>query len=259
MFKQIYAIPLVIILVFLSIATISAYTIKLPVCSDTVTTSCVNLNDATGTVNAGNPAIVFYQSGNLYISNDIPTNYSNVYHYNVTNVTYMNYTNMTYITYTNLTNITQNNISYITYHMNYSNGSTFVIQQNTTVINYSINNDYIRDLFQQVYIASNFSNFYNRSYIDANFETLGDINNVKAALSTYATRAELANYDARIAALNNLNSLNWSGFNMTRLNEISDGGGDFSMTWKVIIVIEGVVIILLLLLVVKNMMGGGDY
>jgi len=249
MFKKIYVWSL-IILVILSINLIAAYTIKLPICTDTLNVSCVHLNDATGTVNSGNPAIIFYQNGNIYLSNDIPTNYTiSNYYTNITNITNI----------INVTNITQQNISYITYNINYSNGSSFVIQQNHTIINYTINNDYIRDLFQQIYIASNWSNFYNRTYIDLNFETIGDINSVKATLSSYATKTDLAAFDTRIASLNNINSFNWSGFNMTRINEISDGG-TFSMFWKVIIIIEAVIVILLLAFVIRSMSSsGGGY
>ena len=243
MFKKIYAVPILISIILL-IATISAYTIKLPACNDgIINTSCVTLSDATGTTNTGNPAVVFYQNGNIYVSNDIPTNYT---------INYYNYTNITNVNLTNMTNIT-----YVTYNINLSNGSTYVIQENQTIINYSIDNDYLRQLFQQVYLNSNFSNFYNTSYINANFETISDVNNIKNTLSNYVSRADLSILDARINALNNNGSNNINGLNMTRLKDIVDNGTDFSTIWKVVIIIEAVIIVLLLLFVGRSMMSSG--
>lgn len=243
MFNKIYAsimiILVLVLLSILSIATISAYTLKIPVCNDgIVNTSCVNINDATGTTNNTNPAILFYQNGNLYLSNDIPASYN------------MNYYNLTNISYFNVTNITQQytNITYLTYVMNYSNGSTFVFQPN-----YSIDNDYIKTLFQQVFQASNWSNFYNTSYINANFESISDINNVKSTLGSYATQAQLASFDAR---LNNINGGNLSGVNMTKLNDLLNNGGDFSMGWKVAIVIIGLLVIVIAIMIFRMGMGG---
>ena len=256
MFKKIYAllilISIILLIATISISSTSAYTIKLPVCNGTVSTSCINFTDAVGTTNSGTLATIFYQNGNIYVSNDIPPNYTINNYFTITNAS--NYMNVSM----NVTNITYQNISYITYQINLSNGSTYVIQENHTVINYTVSNDYIRELFQQVYVASNWSNFYNKTYIDTNFETIGDINSVKTALSTYATKIDLANFDARITSLNNINGFNWSDFNMTRINEISDGG-TFSMFWKVMIIIEAVVIVLLLAFVVRSMSSGGDY
>ena len=262
MFKKIYAlvlISIILLIVTILISSTSAYTIKLPLCNGTISTfclplcngtistSCINFNDTIGTTNSGTSAIIFYQNGNIYISNDTPANYT-INYYNLTNI--INSTNVTYVY--PITN----------YYVNLSNGSTYFIQDNKTTINYTINytinNDYIRDLFQQVYVASNWSNFYNKTYIDLNFETIGDINSVKTTLSTYVTKTDLAAFDARIASLNNINGFNWTDFNMTRMNEISDSGA-FSMFWKVIIIIEGIIIVLLLAFVVKSMSSGGDY
>lgn len=240
MTKPIYVLSLIILSLVL-IANISAYTLKLPVCNDgIVNTSCVNVSDATGTSNTGTPAVIFYQNGNLYVSNDIPLNYT------------ITYVNNNWTNYTNLTQVTQQitNVTYVTYIINNSNGSSFVFQQN-----YSINNSYIHSLFNEVYASSNYSNFYNRTDSDSRFATKGELPN----LAAYLTRGDFEARWATLANLNTLNNLNLTSLNISRINEHLDNGGsgDFNMTWKIIIGVIGIIVLGMAIMMIKSMMDNG--
>ena len=231
MIKKLSLMILVLLVLMIAIAGVTAYSYQIPVCNSTLNTTCIPITSTA--TNSTQKAVIYYQDGFIYLTND---------------------TNL----YNNYTNITYTNITYLTYMINYTNGSSFIFQPNIT-----INDGYVRDLFQQVYSASNFSNFYNKTTIDSKIASLGssgDLDFIKNSLATYATKNDLALYDIKLNNLNNVNSLNWSLFNLTAINEHIDNGGDFSITWKVIVIIEAIVIILLLLFVVKSMMsGGGDY
>jgi hypothetical protein len=137
--------------------------------------------------------------------------------------------------------------------MNYSNGSSFILQPNVT-----IDEDTVVSRINKLYSLSNFSRFYNKTEIDGTFATQSQMNGLVTSLGNYATKGDLINFDTRLASLNNLNSINWSSFNLTEINEHIDGNGDFSTTWRAIVIIEGVIILLLLIFVAKIAISGGD-
>jgi hypothetical protein len=242
-FKKFYAI-IPFLIVFL-IASVTAYSYQIPACNSTLNSSCIPITSVSSITNAPR-AIIYYQDGNLYITNDTIQNFTNitqVYYYNVTNVT--QYTQQV------------TNITYVSYYINNSNGSSYTFQQNIT-----LDNTYVRNLFNDLYSSTNFSRYYNRTEVDSLYSscaTQGQLTNVFNTIGTCATKAELINFDTRLANLNNINSMNWSSFNLTRMNEYMDNDGGFSTTWKIVIVIEGVIIVLLLIFVARTMMGGGDY
>lgn len=242
--KSYIILPLLLILLTIGLAVnVSGYVYQIPICSTTNTTDCLKANTTTG-IN-GIPAIIFYQNGYLYVTNETSYNFTSTVYYNVTNIT----------TYINLTNITYQNVSYITYMINNSNGSSVVYQQNITV-----DNTYIRRLFNDLYSDTNFSRYYNKTEIDNTFATQNQFNTVSNNMINYASKGDLVTLDSKFSNMNNLNNINWTSFNLTQINEHIDNGGDFSMTWKVIVIVEGVIILLLLLFVARSMMnGGGDY
>lgn len=239
MTKPIYVL-LLIILSLVFIANVSAYTLKLPVCNATVNNSCINISDSPGTTNSVTPAIIFYQGGNLYISNDIPQNYT---------ITYVNNNWTNYTNYTNLTQFIQQitNVTYVTYIINNSNGSSLIFQQN-----YSINNSYIRHLFDEEYAISPFANYFNKTEADSRFTLKGEIPN----LAAYLTRGD---FEARWATLSNLNNLNLnlSNLNVSQINEHLDNGGDFTMNWKIIIGVIGIMVLGIAIMMIKGMMDSG--
>jgi hypothetical protein len=228
----IYAIPLVILLLAISV---NAYSYKIPICTIANSTDCVYTFTTTGVT--GNPALVFYQDGHLYVTNESGFNFSENNYYNITNITYIN------ASYFNITNIT-------TYHINNSNGSSFIFQNNIT-----LNKSYVKELFDELY--NNTSNFYNKTQSDSLYATQVQFNGLLNNVATLATKGELVNLETRLN-VNDLNNINWSSFNLTKINEYIDNDGGFNITWKTIIVIEGIIIILLLLFVIKTMMSG-DY
>lgn len=233
--KTLYAIPFLI--VFLT-ACISAYSYQIPVCNSTLNTSCIPITNISSITNAPH-AIIYFQDGNLYITND-------TFYPNATTVI-----NNTYYYTTQVTNLTYVTYNY-TYIMNYSNGSSFIFQPNIT-----LDEDAVVSRINKLYSLSNFSRFYNKTEIDGIFVTQSQMNNLVTSLGTYATKGDLVNFDTRLASLNNLNSINWSSFNLTKINEHIDNGGDFSTTWKTIVIIEGIIILLLLIFVAKAAMSGG--
>lgn len=240
------------LLVIVTIGEISAYSYQIPVCNSTnisnvsnTNVSCVPIIGVSSITNAPQ-AMIYYQNGNLYITNETGINYTIIYNSSLAPIHFNNYTNMS------VQNIT--NITYYTYMINNSNGSSYTFQQNI-----SLNNDYVRSLFNQLYSDTNFSKFYNRTEMDTllSSQLSAQLTTLTNNLGSYATKGELVNLDLKMA---NVNTINWTSFNLTRINEYMDNGGDFNITWKVVVIFEGVVILLLLIFVAKTMMsGGGDY
>jgi hypothetical protein len=214
---------------FLSVLNgIIAYTYQIPLCSSTINSSCINFTSVGAITNGPINGIMFWKDGYLYLTNDTLTNY----------------TSNTYITY-NITNIT-----YVTNSYNLTNGSNITIIQNITA------ND---TLVQQWISSLNLSNNWSSLGIYTKNETQAALNaelsSVQSLLANYATKADL---DALNNALNikygYLLAINSTGINGTiNLNEINNGT-EFSMTWKVIIVINCILIVILIIFIVRNMM-----
>jgi hypothetical protein len=227
-------------IIFLAIG-VSAYAYKIPICTAENSTNCLNTFMTSGV--DGNPALVFYQDGHFYITNETG------YGFNST-ITYLNtsYFNVTNISYFNVTNITHQNISYITYHINNSNGSSFTFQNNIT-----LDKNHVKTLFDEIYNNTNHSRI-NRTQLDSIYASQDQFNNLINNMGLYATKGELVTLESRFSNINNLNNIDWASFNLTRINEFIDKGGNFNTFWKSIIIIEGIIIILLLLFIVKTMM-----
>jgi hypothetical protein len=233
--RNLTTIVFVALLTIFLILNVSAYNYKLSICNSTLNDSCINITDSTGTT--GVPAVVFYKDGAFYITNEINATVSpNItYYYNVTNVT--QYT-------TTVTNYT-----YTTQVINLSNGSTFSI-------NITINDSMVQSAIQGYY--NNTNSYYTKADADTRFASLSDYNNYKGAVgASYVPITRIQVLEDKFGIIN---SINWTGFNLTAINNHIDGGGDFNMTWKIVVVVEGVIIVLLLLVFGRQMMsGGGDY
>jgi hypothetical protein len=203
---------------------ISAYTFKIPVCNDTVNTSCINYTAITPITNAPINSVMFFRDGNLYLTND---------------------TTFTYTIVNNITNITQNITNIYSY--NATNGSDITVVQNITA-----NESIIRD-WVVTKLTTTFSNmtFYNKSEADNLFAFKTEMNNVKTEITNM-----LLSYPS-ITDMNNkygyLLVINTSGANGT-IQLTEDVGSGMGMTWKVIIIINIVISVLLMIVIVKIMM-----
>lgn len=207
-----------LIFLLILITSVTAYSYKIPVCNATsYNNSCLNVTSVGAITNAPN-SMIYYQDGNIYLTNDTIPNIHAIYNYTMINVTNISYNNITMI---NFTNISYYNGTILNYTYNYSYGSSNTINK------------------------SEFDNIY------ANQSQLTNL--INSLPTTYSTKTDLINLEARITNLNSISNL--SSLNMTRINEHLDSG-DFSGSWKIAIVIEGILIVLLILFAMRMSMSG---
>lgn len=228
------------LLVFL-MTQVSAYTVQIPVCNASISTSCVNITYVGAITNAPRAIMYLGSDGNLYLTNDTTIQYTIV----------NNYTSPTYYNITNIT--TQNVTNYYSYNL--TNGSNLTIIQNFTA-NDSIIQAWVNNLnLSNVAVLT----MFNRTYytkIDSNsiFASKNDLTALQNVLTSYATKGEINNLDIKYTPL--LAGPNGTVANYTALVEkIENNSGGFSLTWKIILIINGILTLLLLIMVVKNMMG----
>lgn len=240
--KTIFSILLLSFLL-LFVTSISAYTIKIPVCtsSSTINDTCLNYSYVGAITNAPKAIMYLGDDGNLYLTNDTQVQYTIVNNYT-------NYTNVY-----NVTNVTQLVSNYYSYNL--TNGSNITIFQNFTA-----NDSIIRTWISSLNLSIFNNTIYNKSDADSIFAFKGDLVNLQNALANYATKNDISILDSKITQ-SSLSSLNLSGINGSiNLKAIQDhidnSTGDFSMTWKVIIIINCVLIVILILLIAKNMIAG---
>jgi hypothetical protein len=203
---------------------ILAYTLQISLCNPpTINESCINYTSISPVTNAPVNGIMYWKDGYLYLTNETPINYTINNNYNVTNITFQ------------ITNITTYNLS---------NGSSLTIIQNITA----------NDSIIQNWVNSKLSNItvYNRSDANTTFAFRTELTDLINTLSSYATKNDLTNFDAKYGYLLAINS---SGINGTiNLNET--GNEEFSLTWKVIVIIDCILTIILIIFIVRSMMSG---
>jgi len=212
-------------LLILSLNGVLSYTLKFPLCnsSSTINDSCINYITATAITNAPQAIMFLGQDGNIYLTNDTQIAYTIVN--NITNIT---------------NNITNN------YYYNATNGSDIIVVHNITA-----NETYLKSWINSLNITSifNFSG-YNKSEIDVLLASKIDTTSLQTALANYATQTQLNN-------LNIVLNPNGTPINFTALQEYYENkDGDFSMTWKIIIIINCFLIVILILLIAKTIMTG---
>lgn len=198
-----------------------AYTLQIPLCNATTNTSCINSTSVAPVINNSNG--IYFRDGFLYLTND-------------TNITH----NITYVTY-NVTNIT-------VYSYNISNGSTLNIYQNVTG-----NDTIIRDWVNAKLNATLFNmSFYNKTDADINFAFKTELaalrTEITNALTAYSTKVDL---DTRYGPLLTLNS---SALNQTAIDDLNED--KFTLTWKIVLIIDCVLTVLLLIGLMRLTMSG---
>lgn len=231
----------------LFVTSISAYTIRIPVCNSnsTINDTCLNYSYVGAVTNAPKAIMYLGDDGNLYLTNDTQIQYT----------MYNNYTNYTNIyNVTNVTNITHVSNYYV---YNFTNGTASNI---TIVQNFTANDSIIRAWVSSLNLSIFNSTMYNKSEADSIFAFKGDLSNIQNALANYATKQDILLLDSKIAQ-SSASILNFSGINgsinLKALQEhVDNNTGDFNMTWKVVIVINCILLLLVIAMIAKLMMSG---
>jgi hypothetical protein len=218
------------------------YTIKIPVCTSNLTADCINYTHVSAITNAPRAIMYLGEDGNLYLTNDTQIQYTIVNNYTTTN----------YTTVYNVTNVSQfyNVTNYYSYNL--TNGSNMTIIQNITA-----NDSVIKEYLEKFNLSLFNGTIYNKTEADSVFAFKGDLSNIQNSM---ATKAELGMIDNKYSPLLALSFAgpNGSLINLTSLSQKVDENTDsgFSITWKVIIVINCILLLLIIVMIAKMMMSG---
>lgn len=239
--KIIVSLLLLSFLLIFSLNGILAYSYKLQICNPPIlNTSCIDSTSVLPITNAPSAIMFIGPDGNLYITNDTPIQYGN----NITNVTNIYVTN---VTYTN-----------VTYSYNLSNGTNITIIQNITA-----NDTLVQQWLSSLNLSSLNSSVFNWSSLgiytknDTDNALNTELTSVQNLLTNYASKNDLTTLDSKYKYLLAISPSGINGsVDLTGL--VNGNSGDFSMTWKVIIIIDIIITILLMIVLIKGMMGARE-